>query len=328
MAETTGLPTRAKWERNLTRGLSAAGAILAVVILSNCADTDHGKRSAQHGAGYKIGSPYKIRGVWYHPKVDYEYSETGIASWYGPNFHGKSTANGEIFDMNEVSAAHRTLPLPSVVRVTNLDNGRSLEMRVNDRGPFAHGRIIDVSRRSAQLLGFYRQGTARVRVEIVADESRQLANDPGGEPVQALADPESLDPVPSLAKVTDGPLQAPSNTSLKPAMAVGGVTRQPLMPLADSDQAMATSQGSIIPIRAASPSQLYVQAGAYSQFDNAKRVRAQLSGLGPVDIHPFQVGGRSLYRVRLGPLSSSDEADRVLAETVRAGYPGSHIVFE
>jgi rare lipoprotein A len=297
-------------------------------MLSNCAETGHGKRSAQGGTGYKVGNPYKINGQWYYPKVDYEYSETGIASWYGPNFHGKSTANGEIFDMNEVSAAHRTLPLPSVVRVTNLDNGRSLKMRVNDRGPFANGRIIDVSRRSAQLLGFYRQGTARVRVEIVADESRQLANDPGGEPVQALADSESLNPVQSSAKVADSPLRTPSNTSLEPAMAVGDVTRQPLMPLADSDQAMATPEGSIIPIRAASPSQLYVQAGAYSQFDNAKRARAQLSGLGPVDIHPFQVGGRSLYRVRLGPLSSSDEADRVLAETVRAGYPGSHIVFE
>jgi rare lipoprotein A len=300
-------------------------------MLSNCAETDHGKRSAQGGTGYKIGNPYKIRGVWYYPKVDYEYSEIGIASWYGPKFHGRSTANGEIFDMNQVSAAHRTLPLPSMVRVTNLDNGRSLKMRVNDRGPYASGRIIDVSRRSAQLLGFYRKGTARVRVEILADESRQLADNPGGAPVPVVADPGSSNTAQSSAEVEGGPLQAPSNTSPEPAMAAkadDGVTREALMPLGGSDQAMATSEGSIIPIRAASPTQLYVQAGAYSQFDNAKRVRAQLSGLGPVDIHPFQVGGRSLYRVRLGPLSSSDEADRLLAETVRAGYPGSHIIFE
>jgi len=331
MAETTELPTRARWERNLARCLSAVGAILVVAMLSNCAETDQGKRSAQGSAGYKIGNPYKIKGVWYYPKVNYEYSETGIASWYGPNFHGKPTANGEIFDMNQVSAAHRTLPLPSVVRVTNLDNGRSLKMRVNDRGPFARGRIIDVSRRSAQLLGFYRQGTARVRVEIVADESRQLADNPRGAPLQALADPGSSNTAQNSTEVESGPLQSPTNTSPEPpmpAMAGGGVTRQQLMPLADSDQAMATPEGSIIPIRAASPTQLYVQAGAYSQFDNAKQVRAQLSGLGPVDIHPFQVGDRSLYRVRLGPLSSSDEADRLLAETVRAGYPGSHIVFE
>jgi rare lipoprotein A len=331
MAETTELPTRAKWERNLARALSTVGAILVVAMLSNCAETGHGKRSAQGGTGYKVGNPYKINGQWYYPKVDYEYSETGIASWYGPNFHGKPTANGEIFDMNEVSAAHRTLPLPSVVLVTNLDNGRSLKMRVNDRGPYASGRIIDVSRRSAQLLGFYRQGTARVRVEIVADESRQLADNPRGAPVQALADPGSSNSAQNSANVEGGPLQASSNTSPEPAipaMADGGVTREALMPLGGSDQAMATPEGSIIPIRAASPSQLYVQAGAYSRFDNAKRVRAQLSGLGPVDIHPFQVDGRRLYRVRLGPLSSSDEADRLLADTVRAGYPGSHIVFE
>lgn len=306
MAETTRFPTRAKGERKLARRLSTVGAILVVAILSNCAETDHTKRSAQHGTGYKVGNPYQIKGVWYHPKVDYEYTETGIASWYGPNFHGKPTANGEVFDMNEVSAAHRTLPLPSVVLVTNLDNGRSLKMRVNDRGPFSRGRIIDVSRRSAQLLGFYREGIARVRVEIVADESRQLAADPRGGARQAAADPE--------------------NRNVDVA---NGVIAQPLTePLGDADQAMATPKGSIIPIRAVAPSQLYIQAGAYSQLDNANRVRAQLSGLGPVDVHPFQVGGRNLYRVRLGPLSSSDEADRLLAETVRAGYPGSQIVFE
>ena len=87
---------------------------------------------------YKIGTPYKINGKWYYPAVDYDYEEIGIASWYGPGFHGKKTANGEIFDQNKVSAAHRTLPMPSIVRVTNLDNGKVLpKVRVNDRGPFA-----------------------------------------------------------------------------------------------------------------------------------------------------------------------------------------------
>ncbi len=124
---------------------------------------------------YKVGEPYKIDGVYYYPTVDYHYSETGIASWYGPKFDGKPTANGETFDMNELSAAHRTLPMPSMVRVVNLDNGRSLALRVNDRGPFARGRIIDVSRRAAQLLGFRYRGTARVRVEMMAGESRRLA---------------------------------------------------------------------------------------------------------------------------------------------------------
>ena len=160
----------------MCRGARALIIALAVVVtagLAGCAETalvsHNAKRLKALATGpapvgrYKVGSPYQIKGVWYYPKEDINYSETGIASWYGPNFHGKKTANGEIFDQNEVSAAHRTLPMPSVVQVTNLVNGRSMVIRVNDRGPFAHGRIIDLSKRAAQLLGFKRQGTARVR---------------------------------------------------------------------------------------------------------------------------------------------------------------------
>jgi len=122
------------------------------------------------GDEQKIGRPYQVGGIWYYPQADEDYDETGEASWYGPNFHGRPTANGETFDMNAVSAAHPTLPLPSRVRVTNLENGRALIVRVNDRGPFARGRIIDLSRRAAQLLGFAQNGTARVRVQLMRDD--------------------------------------------------------------------------------------------------------------------------------------------------------------
>src|SRR3954467_2681379 len=125
---------------------------------------------------YKVGSPYQVDGIWYYPSENYSYREEGIASWDGKDFHGKRTANGETFDMNSVSAAHPTLPMPSSVKVTNLDNGRELKVRVNDRGPFKSNRIIDMSRRAAQLLGFDQQGTAHVRVEIDADESMRLKN--------------------------------------------------------------------------------------------------------------------------------------------------------
>ncbi len=125
---------------------------------------------------YKVGNPYKINGKWYYPAVDYDYDETGMASWYGPNFHGKSTANGEVFDQNKISAAHKTLPLPSIVKVTNLDNGMVLQkVRVNDRGPFAKNRIIDLSKKAAEELGFVNKGVARVRVQILEDESRKMA---------------------------------------------------------------------------------------------------------------------------------------------------------
>ena len=130
----------------------------------------------QYGGTYKVGNPYQIMGRWYYPKEDYNYSETGIASWYGEDFHAKRTANGEKYDMHTLTAAHRTLPLPCIVRVTNLENGRSLVVRVNDRGPYAKDRIIDLSKRAAQLLGYQMQGTTKVKVEIMAKESRALKN--------------------------------------------------------------------------------------------------------------------------------------------------------
>ena len=120
------------------------------------------------GGGYrKIGKRYQVRGVWYTPRHDENYEETGMASWYGDGFHAKKTANGEMYDMNALTAAHRTLPLPSLVRVTNIENGRSLVVRVNDRGPFKKGRIIDVSARAARELQFADKGVAKVHVKYV-----------------------------------------------------------------------------------------------------------------------------------------------------------------
>jgi len=135
--------------------------------------------TASEQGNYKVGQPYQINGVWYSPREDWSYDETGMASWYGEAFHGRYTADGEIFDLNSLTAAHRTLPMPVVVRTTNLENGRSIELRVNDRGPYAAGRIIDVSRRAAQLLGFEGQGTAKVRVQIDVPESMKVATAAG-----------------------------------------------------------------------------------------------------------------------------------------------------
>jgi rare lipoprotein A len=159
--------------------------VLAAVLglaLAACSDRQAATRGTEGAPStgpavgdYKIGRPYQVKGIWYYPQVDYDYRETGIASWYGPGFHGKQTANGERYDQMALTAAHRTLPMPSLVRVTNLDNGRSLVVRINDRGPFKNGRIIDLSYRAAQLLDFVADGTAKVRVEILDSESRRLA---------------------------------------------------------------------------------------------------------------------------------------------------------
>jgi len=125
-------------------------------------------KSDSSGRHIKVGNPYRIGSRWYYPlRSAEEYSETGIASWYGDEFHGKATANGERYDMHALSAAHTTLPMPTMVRVTNLENGRSVVVRVNDRGPFVKNRLIDLSYAAAESLGFDRTGTARVRVEAL-----------------------------------------------------------------------------------------------------------------------------------------------------------------
>ena len=141
-----------------------------VILLISCTSNNSIQKyktnnNSFYGGIYKIGDPYLIDGKIYYPSENKDYDEIGIASWYGEEFHGKLTANGETFNMYKVSAAHKTLPLPSKVKVTNLDNNKSLIMRVNDRGPFAKDRIIDLSMRAADLLGFKKKGTQKVRVQ-------------------------------------------------------------------------------------------------------------------------------------------------------------------
>jgi rare lipoprotein A len=150
---------------------------LALVPFPHAEGPRHGK--PQPHPVYKVGDPYRIGGRWFYPKTDYDYEAEGRASWYGRGFHGKLTANGELFDQNELTAAHQTLPLPSIVRVTNLENGRTLVLRVNDRGPFVTGRILDVSKKAAKLLDFHDQGTTRVKVELLERESRAAAAELG-----------------------------------------------------------------------------------------------------------------------------------------------------
>ncbi|MCF8473551.1 MAG: septal ring lytic transglycosylase RlpA family protein [Emcibacter sp.] len=130
--------------------------------------------SAPANPTFKIGNPYKVSGKIYRPQADPNYDKVGLASWYGQKFHGLRTANGDIFNMNDLTAAHTTLPMPSYVRVTNIENGRWLILKVNDRGPFVGDRLIDVSRRAAQLLGFEKKGVTHVRVQAVKGPRGEL----------------------------------------------------------------------------------------------------------------------------------------------------------
>lgn len=153
---------------------SLAAALMASAGLAACATSGPLPTRAESHSPPVSGKPlkgtmkpYEIRGRWYYPREQPDYDETGVASWYGQKFHNRTTANGELFDMWAPSAAHKTLPLPSIVEVKNLDNGRKMRVRVNDRGPFVDGRIIDLSRAAAEELGFAEKGVARVRVRYV-----------------------------------------------------------------------------------------------------------------------------------------------------------------
>ena len=272
--------------------------LCSAILLASCAETRLALHAAKQISGspepsvgtYKVGNPYNIAGVWYYPKVDYNYQETGIASWYGPKFHKRRTANGEIFDMNLITAAHRTLPLPSMVQVTNLRNGRSLKVVVNDRGPFAHGRIIDLSRRAAKLLGFERAGTAPVRVTIIADESRRLAR---------LAQGYGLENEPKRP--------------VKPVK-VAAVTPKKRADL------------EVVPVP--TTTSLFVQAGAFVRRDLAQRTEQSLAPIGPTRIIEATVGEQRFYRVRVGPVATVTDGDRVLEAVVRNGYPNARLVVD
>ena len=310
--------------------------ILSVgVVLASCAETQFAihtvkrmkevEASAKPATGrYKVGDPYQINGVYYYPAVDYHYSESGVASWYGPKFDGKSTANGEIFDMNELSAAHRTLPMPSMVRVVNLDNGRSLALRINDRGPFARGRIIDVSRRAAQLLGFRYRGTARVKVELMADESRRLAMlSQRGSSDKVKQNILTSIPVPNRAVTTAilPPLGSPpqvlkGNNSL-PAIQTETPEKAALPKIKISPK--------LNPVR---PTALYVQAGAFVRYPNAMQLRMRLARVAPAQVTEARVGQQKYFRVRLGPFQNLSEADQALAEVAASGYPRARLIVD
>ena len=315
--------------RTLADGLLIAVAVLA---LAGCAETGSGKKAAVQGqtrsaAGYKIGEPYQVKGVWYYPKEDFGYDETGIASWYGPGFHAETTANGETFDQNELTGAHKTLPLPSLVRVTNLENGRSIIVRINDRGPFVPGRIVDLSRRGAQLLGFEGQGSAKVRVAVLPEESRAVAASArAGQAGVSVAD-ISPDGAPKPVAAPRGAVQVEGATPVRrvaerqafdPSQTVAGATVDgrfmPAAVVADT------------PVR--SNGRLYVQAGAFTVYDNANRLRARLSDLGTTRIDPTMVGQTQYFRVRIGPLSSVEAADSILNQVIEAGNNGARVIVD
>lgn len=339
---------------------------------------DTAKRDyTQRDPRYKVGKPYKIKGRWYYPCEDFEYEEVGKASWYGPGFHGKKSANGERYNMHSMTAAHRTLPLPSLVEVTNLSNNRKVVLKVNDRGPYAKDRIIDVSHAGAKQLGFIGHGTAQVRVRILKEESMRFAGlstknapksvgprnnnniknqrnnsnnglderidntFPWQQPVQLAELSEKGDdaqiqrdlgyvPIPQKGGKIQSSVHKPQMPALAPVA--------PKIALTAPIQLASLKKEQFTPVDHAgthitSTKPFYVQAGAFSNYENAQKFSQKLNDqktakFPPAFIISAHIQGKNIYRVRVGPAKTSLEANQLLGKMVHQGYSDAKIVSE
>ena len=295
----------------MMRFFSSLIVLFAVTaVLPACAQLQFGAELAKQGkrtaAGgiYKVGKPYKIAGEWYYPRENTKYDNIGIASWYGPKFQGRRTANGEIFDMNLLTAAHPTLPMPVMVQVTNLENGRSMKLRVNDRGPFKKNREIDLSRRAAEILGFKDKGTARVRVKYL--HRAPLYNQRG----QLISGDESD------SFVFDKPY-TPTRDRYVSAAPITEVETKSL------DGQDLPSKKSVLPKQ-----KYYVQLGVFSRKDSAEALRQKLGQIGQVEVSELTSGGRQVYRVRVGPVNSRVDANILVDDVLDNGHQDAFILEE
>lgn len=286
-------------------------AILAAIALTACASGGssgpYGKSPTPTTGHYKVGKPYKINGKWYRPAVDDDYDRRGVASWYGPNFHGKPTANGEVFDMALVSAAHTTLPLPSLVEVTNLENGRKLVVRVNDRGPFAHNRIIDLSRAAAQELGFLEQGLAKVRVRFVGPASLDVRDD--------RARPRARETFSPAAPVAPAPVPIPRHT--EPVGETGNIGDL----LGSLDTSGAGEQHRLEPA-----GDYHLEIIRLRNIADLSVVEQDLIGLGDLLISRSDDSLGPVYRITMGPFTDLNSAQTALLSVQNAGYAGASLI--
>jgi rare lipoprotein A len=319
----------------------AVVAILSGLLLAGCSsskksaslDPFAGKGSPYYkgtgplpkgGGRYHVGKPYQVAGRWFTPKEDSDYDKTGIASWYGPQFHRRQTSNGEWFDMNELTAAHATLPLPSYAKVTNLENGRQVIVRINDRGPFVGTRIIDLSRRSADALGFKNQGKAKVRVQYIGPAP---LDDDGRHLVAMNRELVRGTPLRSMIARADGRSGSPTLIAAAPppksALPVAPPVAAAPIILAQSKPAPPSN----VPFRiAAVDGGYFVQVGTFASAANAERMRAELAAVGPVQIMPLEGSQGMVYRVRLGPIASAEQAGAALQHVVHSGHSDARVI--
>ena len=305
MLATVGMRPKSK---KSVRGVLLGGLLMGAMGLAGCSTTPPDSPGPGDGY-YKVGKPYQISGRWYYPAYDPDYAVVGVASWYGVPFHGRKTANGEVFDRHKQSAAHPTLPLPSIVRVTNLTNQRQLELRVNDRGPFVGDRIIDLSQAAARDLGFERRGTTQVRVEFV-----RLADGREG--------PQTPAEVVAVAKQDGGSTagQPVAQPLALPERQVVAVTAQPT-PLARRAQ-----QPNPYPMAKRCLGVGYIQVGAFVEPDRAVRLAEQLDAAIALPVSADLPSADRYARVRLGPIGDQQQALETLRWLHQSGFGNAFLV--
>ena len=299
------------------------------------------------GGEYKIGGAYTVKGKTYRPTDDPLYSATGLASWYGDAFHGRLTANGEVYDVSAITAAHPTMPLPSYARVTNLANNRSIIVRVNDRGPFAHDRIIDVSETVASMLDFKRAGTARVKVDYVGpaqmdghdremlmasyrstggDDGTLLAlNQPRADRVFLSSAKPQRKAKPSRFDIFDEPAGEPAK--LLPAAEEGDSLGPLILRNSYASSYVATDRFTKAAEATAEVGALaVVQLGVFGDRANAERAASTFSGYGKIVTADVTSGDRKLQAVRVVVDGRQVEPTAVVALAHSRGLDDAFVV--
>jgi len=279
------------------------------------------------GGKYFVGKPYQVAGHWFTPREQPGYDRTGVASWYGQAFHRRQTSNGEYFDMNTLTGAHATLPLPSYVLVTNLENNRNVVVRVNDRGPFVDTRVIDLSKRAADELAYRLKGTARVRVQYLGPAPLK----DHGEHLMAMNSALSTGAGKSdLVAMAENPRLTGGNSVQVAAASVNRRQPKPIaeVQMADADQPMEPEQNQdVAPATEPQPVQAYVvRVAVFHSLENANTAYQELASFGPTQIVRAVGANGPLYRVQIGPLDNTSDAQSALDSAVASGYEDARIV--
>lgn len=312
--------------------------LFIVLLLSGCSEFMVANHLWKKGQGEgcsavgidKIGNPYTIDSIRYQPMPSsVGYSERGIASWYGSDFHAKATANGECYNMYAFTAAHKTLPLPTIARVTNLENGKSVVVKVNDRGPFVRGRVIDLSYAAAQSLDVVKTGTAPVLVEAIGGSFHGAKKSASG----FHARDERAETLPTVVPETSdeeelAPLSPQEQQKLAADTAkerqLGVPAPKETLPKPPAFEKRVVNN--TVPLK---HTNVYVQTGAFGEEERATHQQLSLTKLyKTAHINAVEINGKHFFRVRVGPFRSIADADAALANVTQHGFPDAQIKVE